>query len=126
MKTTKEFTEKLNKEIEELDNDTDELLRMLRRYRDDFEDEIEDTYNDSKILVDKYEKKLWAELDEKTIGLDENDEDDYDTIHQLGLEIGHSVQSMISTEGVRLAELNKTRDENIVVLCGILEYYENL
>ena len=126
MKTTKEFTKKLEKEIEELGDDTDEIVRMLYHYRDDLEEQIMDTHNESKILVDAYEKKLWDELDEKTIGLDENDEDDYDTIQQLGMEIGLNVESMQGNEEVRLDELNKTRDEKIDIISNMLEYYEKL
>ena len=124
--TTKEFTEKLDKKIEELGSDIYGIIMYLTHYKFELEEQIMDTHNDSKILVDEYEKKLWVELDEKTIGLDKNDEDDYDTIHQLGLEVGLNVESMKGNEEVRLAELNKTRDEKIAVLCGILEYYDNL
>lgn len=124
--TTKEFTKKLEKEIKELGNDTDEILRMIRHYRDNFEEQIINTHNDSKILTIKYEKNKWAKLDGKTIGLDENDEDDYYTIHQLVLEVGHNVEIFEGNEVVRLDKLNKTRDEKITVICNILDYYEYL
>lgn len=123
---TQKFVEKLRREIEELGDDTDEIVRMLYYYKYDFEAQIEDTHNNSKILVDKYEKKLLAELDEKTIGLDENDEDDYDTIHQLGLEVGDKVEGMKYDEVERLNKLNKTREEKIGELEEMLDYYNNL
>lgn len=99
MITTKEFTEKLKREIEEIGKYyTDEIVRMLRRYKYDFEEQIEDEEKYSKRMVDEYEKKLWDEVDEKKSGLknenNDNDEDDCDTIQQLGLEVGLNVESL--------------------------------
>lgn len=126
MKTTKEFTEKLNKEIEELGSDTDWIIMYLTHYKFELEEQIMDTKKEAKYRVDVYEKKLWDEFDKKKSGLGEMDKDTCYAIHQLGLEIGRNVDSMMATEGVRLAELNKTRDEKISIIDNMLEYYENL
>ena len=126
MKTTKEFTEKLDKEIEELGGDIGEIIRYLADHKFVLEEQIMDTKKEAKYRVDKYERELWDELNKKKSGLGEMDKDTCYAIYQLELEIGRNVESMMATEGVRLAELNKTRDDNIVVLCDMLEYYENL
>lgn len=126
MKTTKEFTEKLDKEIEELGSDTYEIIMYLDHYKFELEEQIKDTHKEAKYRVGAYKKKLWDELNKKKSELGEMDKDTCYAIYQLELEIGRNVESMMATEGVRLAELNKTRNEKIAVLCGILEYYDNL
>ena len=118
------FAEKLRKEIEELGDDIDEIVRMLYSYKYDFEEQIEDAEKHSKILVDMYERGL---EDAHTIienMLDENDEDDYDIIDKLGNEIFFKVDNMRVNEQERIYELYDDEYSNIDTIEELLSDYQ--
>ena len=117
------FAEKLRREIEELGDDTDEIVRMLHSYKNDFEGQIEDAEKHSKKMVNIYERGLW---DAHTIienMLDENDEDDYAIIDKLGNEIGFKVQNMEDNEQERIYELYDDEYNNIGTIEELLSDY---
>ena len=121
---TKEFAEKLRREIEELGDDIDEIVRMLYSYKYDFEEQIEDAEKHSKILVDMYERGL---EDAHTIienMLDENDEDDYAIIDKLGDEILFKVDNMRVNEQERLYELYDDEYSNLDIIEELLSDYQ--
>ena len=117
------FAEKLRREIEELGDDTDEIVRMLHSYKNDFEEQIEDAEKHSKKMINIYERGLW---DAHTIienMLDENDEDEYDIIDKLGNEIGFKVQNMEDNEQERIYELYDDEYNNIGTIEELLSDY---
>ena len=118
------FAEKLRREIEELGDDIDEIVRMLYSYKYDFEEQIEDEEKYSKKMINIYERGLW---DAHTIienMLDENDEDDYDIIDKLGNEIFFKVDNMKDNEQERIYELYDDEYSNLDIIEELLSDYQ--